>query len=61
MLAFANVVHFFADEFSRLGRWGFAFAGIPLRALHRLSLRHKSILQVSHVLHRKMHCSLEKM
>src|SRR5437667_457979 len=40
VLAFADVVHFLADKFTGLGRWGLAFAFIPGGAFERFFLGH---------------------
>ena len=42
MFAFADVVHFFADKFARLGRNRFALPLVPSSTLQSLLFRHNS-------------------
>ncbi len=42
MFSLPDVLHFFADVFSRLGAWCFPFLGIPPRSLSGSFLGHNS-------------------
>jgi hypothetical protein len=54
MLAFANVLHLFPDELSRLRGWRFAFSRILTRALDGPLFRHDGLPRKAslHKLHR---------
>jgi hypothetical protein len=44
VLAFTDVMHLFADEFSGLSAWSFSFASVFVRTLNRFFFRHEALL-----------------
>jgi hypothetical protein len=48
MLAFPDVVHFLADEFTTLRRGGLSFSRILTRALDRFAFRHSTLRELRH-------------
>jgi hypothetical protein len=42
VLAFPHMMNFFANEFSRLSAWGFAFASVFLSPFDRFFFRHSA-------------------